>query len=120
MTRSKKYLPLIPRFHRVEQKIWEAILPGNKCTSWDDINIKSSDNRGLQMLHKQKKNFHERKYDIKLTFNLSAIINSRSICSLVIIFPISTQFVAMQKPDFGHIFWKAYIFIKSNLLFYQN
>ena len=36
------------------------------------------------------------------------------------IFPIYSQFGAIQKLDSGHIVCKTYIFINSNLLSYKN
>ena len=39
---------------------------------------------------------------------------------VIAIFPIYDQFGAIQKPDFGHIVCKSYIFINSNLLSYKN
>ena len=39
---------------------------------------------------------------------------------IIIIFPIYGQFGAMQKPDFGRIVYKIYIFINSNLLSCKN
>ena len=41
-------------------------------------------------------------------------------CDVIIIFPIHNQSGAFQKPDFGHIACKTYIFINSNLLSYKN
>ena len=39
---------------------------------------------------------------------------------VTVIFPIYGQFGAMQKPDFGRIVYKIYIFINSNLLSCKN
>ena len=39
---------------------------------------------------------------------------------VIVIFPIYGQFGAMQKPDFGRIVYKIYIFINSNLLSCKN
>ena len=34
-------------------------------------------------------------------------------CGVIVIFPIYGQFGAIQKPDFGRVFCKTYIFINS-------
>ena len=39
---------------------------------------------------------------------------------VIAIFPICRQFGAIWKPDFGHIFFKTYFFINSNLSSYIN
>ena len=39
---------------------------------------------------------------------------------VIIIFPIYGQFEAIRKPNTGRIVCKIYIFIKSNLLSYEN
>ena len=39
---------------------------------------------------------------------------------VIIIFPIYGQFGAIRKPNTGRIVCKIYIFIKSNLLSYEN
>ena len=41
-------------------------------------------------------------------------------CDVIITFPISGQFGAIRKPDFGRIVCKTYIFIGSNLLSHKN
>ena len=41
-------------------------------------------------------------------------------CDVIDIFPIYGRFGAILKPDSGHIALKTYIFIKSNLLSYEN
>ena len=41
-------------------------------------------------------------------------------CDVSAIFPIYSQFGAIQKPDFGPTVCKTYIFINSNLLSYKN
>ena len=41
-------------------------------------------------------------------------------CDVIVAFPIYGQFEAIQKPDFGRMVWKAYIFINSSLLTYKN
>ena len=42
-------------------------------------------------------------------------------CDVIVIFPIYDQFGAIRsKPDSGRIVCKTYIFIKSNLLFYNT
>ena len=41
-------------------------------------------------------------------------------CDVTVIFPIYDQFGAISKPDTGRILYKCYIFINSNLLFYEN
>ena len=40
-------------------------------------------------------------------------------CDAIVIFPIYVQFGAIRKPDSGHIVFKTYIFINSNLLSYK-
>ena len=39
---------------------------------------------------------------------------------VIIIFPNYGQFEAIRKPNTGRIVCKIYIFIKSNLLSYEN
>ena len=39
---------------------------------------------------------------------------------VIITFPINDQFGDIQKPDSRHIVCKAYIFISSNFLSYNN
>ena len=41
-------------------------------------------------------------------------------CDVIVIFPISSQFGTIRKPDFGRIVCKTYIFINSKLLSYKN
>ena len=41
-------------------------------------------------------------------------------CDVSVIFPIHSQFGAIQKPDSGHIACKTSVFINSNLLSYKN
>ena len=41
-------------------------------------------------------------------------------CDVIVIFPIYGQFGATRKTDSGRIACKKYIFIKSNLLSYNN
>ena len=41
-------------------------------------------------------------------------------CNVILIFPIYGQFGAMRMPDSGCIICKTYIFINSNLFFYQG
>ena len=41
-------------------------------------------------------------------------------CDVILLFPIYSQFGAIQVPDSGCIACKIYIFINSNLFFYQN
>ena len=41
-------------------------------------------------------------------------------CDVIVIDPIHGQFQAIWKPDFGCIVFKSYIFIKNNLLSYEN
>ena len=41
-------------------------------------------------------------------------------CDVIAIFQIYNQFGAIWKPDSGCIVCKTYIFINSNLLFYEN
>ena len=41
-------------------------------------------------------------------------------CDVIEIFPIYGQFRAIQKLDSGRTVCKAYIFFKSNPLFYKN
>ena len=41
-------------------------------------------------------------------------------CDVIVAFPIYGQFEAIQKPDFGRMICKAYIFINSSLLTYKN
>ena len=41
-------------------------------------------------------------------------------CDVIIICLVFGQFWAIQKPDFGHMVYKSYIFINSHLLFYKN
>ena len=41
-------------------------------------------------------------------------------CDVIVIFLIYGQFGATRKPDSGRIACKKYIFIKSNLLSYNN
>ena len=41
-------------------------------------------------------------------------------CDAIAIFPIYSQFGAIQKPDSGRVVCKAYIFINRNLLYYKN
>ena len=41
-------------------------------------------------------------------------------CDVIDILPISGKFGAIQKPYYGRIVCKTYIFINSNLLSYKN
>ena len=41
-------------------------------------------------------------------------------CDVIVIFPINSRFVAIQKPDFGWIVCKTYILINNNPLSYKN
>ena len=41
-------------------------------------------------------------------------------CDVIVIFPIYGQSGAIWKPDYGRIVYETYIFIKSNLLSYEN
>ena len=41
-------------------------------------------------------------------------------CDVIVIFPINSQFGAIQKPDSGRMICKTYIFINSNLLSHKN
>ena len=41
-------------------------------------------------------------------------------CHVIANFPNYNQFGAIQKPDFGCIVCKTYIFINGNLLTYKN
>ena len=41
-------------------------------------------------------------------------------CDVIVFFPIYGQFGAIQKPDYGHIVCKTYVFINSNLISYKN
>ena len=41
-------------------------------------------------------------------------------CDVIVIFPIYSQFGAIQKPDSKRIVCKTYVFINSNLLSYKN
>ena len=41
-------------------------------------------------------------------------------CDVIVIFPIYSQFGAIQKPDPEHMNYKTYIFNNSNLLSYNN
>ena len=41
-------------------------------------------------------------------------------CDVIVIFPIYGQSGAISKPDYGRIVYETYIFIKSNLLSYEN
>ena len=41
-------------------------------------------------------------------------------CDLIVIFLMSGQFGATQKPDSGRMVCKTYVFINSNLLSYKN
>ena len=41
-------------------------------------------------------------------------------CDAIAIFPIYSQFGAIQKPDSGRVVCKAYIFINRNLLYHKN
>ena len=41
-------------------------------------------------------------------------------CDVTVIFQISGQFGAVQRPDFGHRVCKSYLFSNSNLLSYKN
>ena len=51
------------------------------------------------------------------TFDDDVILES---CDVIAIFPISSQFGAIWKPDSGRIFCKTYIFINDNLLSYKK
>ena len=37
-------------------------------------------------------------------------------CDVIVFFSIFGQFAAIQKPDSGHMVYKTYVFINSNLL----
>ena len=39
---------------------------------------------------------------------------------VIVFFPIYGQFEATRRPDFGHMVYITYIFIKSNLLSYKT
>ena len=41
-------------------------------------------------------------------------------CAVIAIFRIYSKSGAIQKPDSGHIVWKTYKFINSNLLSYKK
>ena len=41
-------------------------------------------------------------------------------CDIIVIFSIYCQFGGIQNPDSGCLVCKSYIFIKSNLLSFQN
>ena len=41
-------------------------------------------------------------------------------CDIIVIFPIYSQFGAIQEPDSGSAVDKTYVFINSNLLSYKN
>ena len=41
-------------------------------------------------------------------------------CDVIVIFRIFGQFGAVQRPDFGHRFWKSYVFSNGNLLSCRN
>ena len=41
-------------------------------------------------------------------------------CDDIVIFPIYGQIAAVPMPDPGHMVYKTYIFINSNLLFYKT
>ena len=41
-------------------------------------------------------------------------------CDIIVIFPIYSQFGAIQEPDSGSVVDKTYVFINSNLLSYKN
>ena len=49
-------------------------------------------------------------------------LHKRSLenCDVIVAFPIYGQFEAIQKPDFGCMVCKAYIFSNSSLLSYKN
>ena len=39
---------------------------------------------------------------------------------VILFFPIYGQFAVIPKPDSGHMFYRTYIFINSNLLSYRT
>ena len=41
-------------------------------------------------------------------------------CDVIVIFRISDQFGAVQKPDSGHRVCKSYVFSNSNVLSYKS
>ena len=41
-------------------------------------------------------------------------------CDVIVFFLIYGQFAAIRKPNSGGMVYKAYIFIKNNLLCYKN
>ena len=41
-------------------------------------------------------------------------------CDIIVIFPIYSQFGAIQEPDSGSAVDKTYVFINTNLLSYKN
>ena len=43
-----------------------------------------------------------------------------AICEVIVIFLFYVQFVAIRKPDSGHMVCKTYIFISSKFLTYKN
>ena len=43
-----------------------------------------------------------------------------AICDVIVIFLFYVQFVAIRKPDSGHMICKTYIFISSKFLSYKN
>ena len=49
-------------------------------------------------------------------------LHKRSLenCDVIVAFPMYGQFEAIQKPNFGCMVCKAYIFSNSNLLSYKN
>ena len=41
-------------------------------------------------------------------------------CNVIAFFLIYQKFAAIRKPDSGHMVYKSYIFINSNLLSYRT
>ena len=78
------------------------------------------------------KNFGNSSHDIDMKFGPVTKLDKRNTvrskkidgyserCDVIVIFPIYSQFGAIQKPDPGRINYKTYIFNNSNLLSYKN
>ena len=87
--------------------LWGWPLKGYNSRTSDNIDMKL---RAVTKFDKKNKTTSRKIDDDLMSAN----------CDVIVIFPISGQFGAIRKPDFGRIVCKSYIFIKSNLLFYKN
>ena len=79
------------------------------------LNSRTSDNIDMKLVPVTKLDKRNKPTSKKFDDNLMS-----GNCDVIVLFPIYSQFGAIQVPDSGCIACKIYIFINSNLFFYQN